>query len=210
MKILDPQSAVLTNPEVLSFMRAHPPRRPDPRVGGYPVTDLKGLWHVQSEFTDYVQNITPHLLSYPEPPSKYMRTLLERLHKFNLTKPEVLVMINLGVGLKKAPDAAQGAVAVQDEETTDAVENGDGDLLDKVERHLNTSESHGARQLGNGEHGNEEEQEDDTSDISVLNTIIEEMYERLGDADIKEILRVCGEVLGSDVPGKDEACARNG
>jgi hypothetical protein len=48
-QILDPQSAVLTNSEVLSFMRAHPPRKPDPRVGAYPVTDMRGLWSIQKE-----------------------------------------------------------------------------------------------------------------------------------------------------------------
>lgn len=30
-------------------MQAHPPRAPDPQVGGYPVTDMKGLWSVQRE-----------------------------------------------------------------------------------------------------------------------------------------------------------------
>lgn len=49
IQILDPQSAVLTNSEVLSFMRAHPPRKPDPQIGGYPVTDMRGLLSVQRE-----------------------------------------------------------------------------------------------------------------------------------------------------------------
>ncbi|ERF72720.1 hypothetical protein EPUS_04773 [Endocarpon pusillum Z07020] len=201
MKILDPQCAVLTNSEVLSFMRSHPPRKPDPRVGGYPVTDLRGLWSVQREFTDYTETITPHLLSYPDPPSKFMRTLLQRLQKFNLTKPEVLVMINLGVGVKKAPEARQEAIEVPNEEEEEMVGNGDGDLLDKVERHLDSAEGADRAQAENRAAGHEDvqmqdEQEEDNSDITVLNTIVEEMYDRFTDADIKEILQICGEILG--------------
>jgi hypothetical protein len=59
-----------------------------------------------------------------------MRTLLQRLHRFNLTKPEVLVMINLGVGVKKA-EAVQGVTETQNEAEVETVENGEGDLADK-------------------------------------------------------------------------------
>ncbi|KAF7508177.1 hypothetical protein GJ744_009474 [Endocarpon pusillum] len=205
MKILDPQCAVLTNSEVLSFMRSHPPRKPDPQVGGYPVTDLRGLWSVQREFTDYIETITPHLLSYPDPPSKFMRTLLQRLNKFNLTKPEALMMINLGVGVTKAPGARQEAIEMPNEEEG-IVGHGDGDLLDKVERHLDSAEGADGAQAENRAASQEDvqmqdEQEDDNSDITVLNTIVEEMYDRFTDADIKEILQICGEILGgSETP----------
>lgn len=155
------------------------------------------------KFTDYVQTITPHLLSYPEPPSKYMRTLLQRLHKFHLTKPEVLVMINLGVGVRKTPESATGDVGTLNKEDADVVGSGDGDLLDKVERHINSTDGHDGRQAGNGQTSDEDTAMPDepgevNSDISVLNTIIEEMYERFNDADINEILRICGEVLRSN------------
>lgn len=158
---------------------------------------------LRQKFTDYVQTITPHLLSYPEPPTKYMRTLLQRLHKFRLTKPEVLVMINLGVGVRKSPDSATGDVGTLNKEDGDVVGSGGGDLLDKVERHINSTDGHDGRQTGNGQTSDEDiampdEQEEANSDISVLNTIIEEMYERFNDADINEILRICGEVLGSN------------
>jgi len=161
-----------------------------------------------SQFTDYTETIMPHLLSYPDPPAKYMRTLLQRLDRFNLTKPEVLVMINLGVGVKKPPGPGQIAVEVQDEDGVETVENGVGDLLDKVEMHINSAEGPDGTQVGQGHASNEDIQMDngqvDSSDISVSNNIIEEMYERFNDADINEILQICGEVLGRDGTANDE------
>jgi hypothetical protein len=136
-----------------------------------------------------------------------MRTLLQRLHRFNLTKPEVLVMINLGVGVKKA-EAVQGVTETQNEAEVETVENGEGDLLDKVERHINSTEGPDGMQVDDRQTRNEDRQiqdvqEEENGDTTVLNTIIEEMYDRFNDDDINEILQICGEVLGGGGPGHD-------
>jgi hypothetical protein len=123
---------------------------------------------------------------------------MQRLQKFNLTKPEVLMMINLGVGVKKTPDPRQRGVEAQNE---DAAENRDGDLLDKVEKHINSTEQQDGAQVNDNEDVQLEALQEDNPDISVLNTIIEEMYERFSDADINEILQISGEILGGN--GKD-------
>jgi hypothetical protein len=132
-----------------------------------------------------------------------MRTLLQRLEKFNLTKPEVLMMINLGVGVKRP---GQNAVEMPSADEAEAVENGGGDLLDKVERHINSAEAADGSQVnGNAQTDLQtQERQEDNPDISVLNTIIEEMYERFKDAEINEILHICGEVLGSKQTDKDD------
>jgi hypothetical protein len=136
-----------------------------------------------------------------------MRTLLQRLNKFNLTKPEVLVMINLGVGVKKA-EAEQGVAEMQTGAEVETAENGEGDLLDRVERHINSTEGHDGMEIDDGQTGNEDgqiqnAQEEENGDITVLNTIIEEMYDRFNDADINEILQICGEVLVGGRTGHD-------
>jgi hypothetical protein len=107
------------------------------------------------------------------------------------------MMINLGIGMKKIPEPRQNTTNGQAEGDVDMTEIGDGDLLDKVERHINSAEGpEGAAINGNARLETDEEQ---NSDISVLNTIIEEMYDRFNEAEINKILRICGEVLS----GKD-------
>ena len=112
------------------------------------------------------------------------------------------MMINLGVGVKKTTDPAQSAVDTQNQKEVETEENGDGDLLDKVERHINSAQ-------GNVETSDKDvqmhiEQEEDNSDITILNTIVEEMYDRFSDADIHEILQICEEVLGGGETRTDE------
>jgi hypothetical protein len=130
-----------------------------------------------------------------------------------LTKPEVLVMINLGVGLNKTADTRLNAGETRKMQETETIENGDGDLLDKVERHINSTEGVAGTSAGNGHASNEDTQmhdgQEDNPDITVLNTIIEEMYDRFSDADINEILQICGEVLGGEVAGNAEVNMRD-
>lgn len=160
----------------------------------------------RAQFTDYSKTITPHLLSYPDPPSKFMRTLLQRLKPYNLTKPEILMMINLGVGVKKPVDPGQAVEAANNEGAVEGDAQGDEDLLDRVEKHLSSSAEYG------GPQGEKEAESDiqltegqqEQSDASVLSTIIEEMYERFSDADVAAILRTCEEVLrDGDNPGDE-------
>ncbi|KAJ5539696.1 hypothetical protein N7513_008028 [Penicillium frequentans] len=69
MRILDPQSAVLTNIEVLAYLTANPPRRsPDPPPNAdrwVPSPDLRDHNTVVKEIHNYVTRISPHILKYP-------------------------------------------------------------------------------------------------------------------------------------------------
>ncbi len=124
------------------------------------------------------------------------------------------MMINQGVGVKKVTQPAQKSLEIHNGEEAEMVENGDGDLLDKVERHINSAAGpDGAvenRVAGHEDVQMQDEQEQDNSEIILLNTIVEEMYDRFNDADIKEILQICGEVLSGSEVSEDEMHLRHG
>ena len=115
-------------------------------------------------------------------------------------------MINLGIGTRRVADAGQHVVETPEGNEIDEVENGGGDLLDKVEQHINSAEGVDGPHVNGSEqtHVQMQDEQEDDPDVSVLNTIIEEMYERFKDAEINEILKICREVLGSSQTGRDE------
>ena len=124
-----------------------------------------------------------------------MEVLLHRLRKYHLTKAELLMIINLGVGVHKNLDSKEDVI-----ETSENVDNSEGDILDRVERHIISTEG-----IGNGQPGaveqtfNEEAQTTSEpevdSDMPLLNVIIEEMDERFSDQQVNEILHICREAL---------------
>ncbi|KAJ5174568.1 uncharacterized protein N7482_000445 [Penicillium canariense] len=69
MRILDPQTAVLTNIEVLAYLTSNPPHRPPSRPPNarqwVPSPDLRDHNTVVKEIHNYVARISPHLLKYP-------------------------------------------------------------------------------------------------------------------------------------------------
>ncbi|CAG8194935.1 unnamed protein product [Penicillium salamii] len=67
MKIIDPQTAVLTNVEVLAYLTSNPPRRPPNPPGGnwVPNPDLRDHNTVIKEIHNYASRLSPHLLRYP-------------------------------------------------------------------------------------------------------------------------------------------------
>lgn len=123
------------------------------------------------------------------------------------------MMINLGVGVNNVSAPKQSAGETQNEDEAGTVENGGEDLLDKVERHINSAEGPDGTLVGNAPTSNEDvqmqEDQEDSPDITVLNTIIEEMYDRFKDAEINDILQICGEVLGG-TDSQDEVSVQNG
>ncbi|KAI9674101.1 MAG: hypothetical protein M1817_001919 [Caeruleum heppii] len=105
MKILETQSAHLTNYEVLTHLesmraryatQAVPP--PPPTDSGVPSNPMKSgnLETVMKELTDYLQ-APPSPLAPPSPytPSATIRTLLTNLAPYALTKAELLMILNL-------------------------------------------------------------------------------------------------------------------
>ncbi|KAJ5155923.1 hypothetical protein N7492_008726, partial [Penicillium capsulatum] len=226
-KIIDPQSAVLTNIEVLAYLTANPPRLPPsgpPNSRNWvPSPDLRDHNTVVKEVHNYVSRISPHLLKYPRyaarpssqsqtqadmtgtltanggeeagtssippPPSseptpmdKAIRELIMRLHPYGLTKAEVLMIINLGVGLRAGGDAETEG-------------NGDGAM--DVDHHESLTNGDAGEENGEGE----EEGDDDTGALALLNTIVEELDSRIPEDQIPEILAIVREVLSENYEG---------
>ncbi|KAK2867947.1 hypothetical protein FQN49_003316 [Arthroderma sp. PD_2] len=213
MKVLDPQSATLSNVEVLAHLKSNPPRlqpAPFPNAKNFvPKPDLRDYNTVVKEvrnpslpisgiviadlvtrlqFNDYVARLSPHLLSYPSFSSistentaslgspdisitdldVALRTLIANLKPFNLTKAEVLTIINLGVGLEAKPEGE----AAEDTVMQDGEDEEGGPGID-----------YGA--------------------LALLDTIIEDREERLADEDVAEILRIVREALGKKEPATE-------
>ncbi|KAK2737313.1 hypothetical protein FQN57_000397 [Myotisia sp. PD_48] len=215
MKILDPQSAVLTNVEVLAYLTSNPPhkipKRPVTAKDYNPKPDLRDHNTVVKEFHDFVNRHSSHLLSFPgikrlsqQPESKdgpetspiqraaqnaeamaqidrTLRELITRLKPYSLTKAEVVVILNLGVGISSKPVAANETpveedVTMQDTEGgQDNTENGIGE---------NT-----------GADGEEEGPDQDYYVLALLDSIIERREERLTDEELRDIVKIIREVL---------------
>ena len=107
-----------------------------------------------------------------------MRDLQLKLQKYELTKTEVLSLINLGIGLQVSQSQDATAEQVNGEVNGDATTNGDGIKHEE------------------GENEEEEAEEGAESGLNQLlfSLVVEEADERfageVGDAQIDEILRV--------------------
>ncbi|KAL2818926.1 hypothetical protein BJX63DRAFT_47992 [Aspergillus granulosus] len=218
MRIINPQSATLTNIEVLSFLSANPPRRPPNAPPGVnqrhwiPSPDLRDHNTVVKEIHNYATRLSPHLLRYPqynssstttENPGKKtgapepettldiaLRDLITRLQPYGLTKGEVLMIVNLGVGL---PNAAGQTGDVE------SVEAAGGEDMDVDENGAAGAENGAGEEGADGE-GAEEGEEGDAGDygaLALIDTIIEEREQRLSDEDVSAILVIIRETLGS-------------
>ncbi|KAI1933543.1 hypothetical protein LOZ66_003694 [Ophidiomyces ophidiicola] len=196
MKILEPQSAILTNVEVLAHFTLNPPHRspqPPPNARNFtPRPDLRDHNTVIKELHNYVTRLSPHLLKYPSfapksdsdasQPSSLdaeptdldiaLRNLIKDLKPFGLTKGEVLTIINLGVGLDTA--------AVGDGEVAhDGFANGDVTAGEANEVEMGDAD------------------DADYGALALLDTVIEDREERLTNEDVTAILRIVRETLGT-------------
>ncbi|CDM28374.1 hypothetical protein DTO013E5_1147 [Penicillium roqueforti] len=218
MRIIDPQTAVLTNVEVLAYLTSNPPRRPPPNSGNWaPSPDLRDHNTVVKEIHNYASRLSPHLLRYPRytprpsssqsktqsqaamtgtlrtsnsanpeadtnsmpppipsaeitPMDTALRELVARLQPYGLTKAEVVMILNLGVGLSGNPA------------TEEAREEG-----------ANGEESMEVDGEGEGE-----AEEDDYTAVVLMDGVIEERELRLSDEDVKAILAIIKETLTAD------------
>ncbi|PYI02233.1 hypothetical protein BO78DRAFT_351911 [Aspergillus sclerotiicarbonarius CBS 121057] len=222
LAIVDPQSAVLTNIEVLAYVTANPPRRPpNPPPNSrhwVPSPDLRDHNTVVKEIHNYVSRLSPHILNYPQythlspsqiqaqsqaqqststpiPPSQLntptpldhaLRELVTRLQPYGLTKGEVLMIVNLGVGLI-APTAEGDNEAGEGEED----ENAEQDDVEET----NGMDVDGAE--AGEEQGEGEIAEEDYGALALLDTVIEEREERLSNENVANILAIIRETLGS-------------
>ncbi|KAJ5516236.1 hypothetical protein N7527_007796 [Penicillium freii] len=221
MRIIDPQTAVLTNVEVLAYLTSNPPRRPPPSSGNWaPSPDLRDHNTVVKEIHNYASRLSPHLLRYPRytarpsssqsksqsqaamtgtlrtsnsastdtdasslpppipssettPMDTALRDLVVRLQPYGLTKAEVVMILNLGVGLSGNPT------------TEEAAEQGaNGEDVMEVD--------------GEAEGEGEEGEEEDYTAVVLMDGVIEERELRLSDEDVKAILAIIKETLTAD------------
>ncbi|CAI7635016.1 hypothetical protein PENPOL_c018G09822 [Penicillium polonicum] len=221
MRIIDPQTAVLTNVEVLAYLTSNPPRRPPPSSGNWaPSPDLRDHNTVVKEIHNYASRLSPHLLRYPRytarpsssqsksqsqaamtgtlrtsnsastdtdasslpppipssettPMDTALRDLVVRLQPYGLTKAEVVMILNLGVGLSGNPA------------TEEAAEQGaNGEDVMEVD--------------GEAEGEGEEGEEEDYTAVVLMDGVIEERELRLSDEDVKAILAIIKETLTAD------------
>ncbi|KAJ0423688.1 hypothetical protein BJY00DRAFT_309922 [Aspergillus carlsbadensis] len=218
MRIINPQSATLTNIEVLTFLSANPPRRPPNPPPGVnqrhwnPSPDLRDHNTVVKEIHNYATRLSPHLLRYPqytspssstEKPGKKvaapepetgldiaLRDLITRLQPYGLTKGEVLMLVNLGVGIPASGTAAESG---DGEGEGDALEAGEGMDVDGGA----TGAENGGGEQGLEEEGGEEGEAGDYGALALIDTVIEEREQRLSDEDVSAILAIIRETLGS-------------
>jgi hypothetical protein len=103
---------------VLHFLTTRPLRDPDRQVGSYIPTSQGGHASIRRELLTYFREITPgtqtladkfQTETYLHPKSEeevysrqdgWMKVLVERLGKYELTKGEVVMVLNLGLGLE--------------------------------------------------------------------------------------------------------------
>ncbi|KAL4998297.1 hypothetical protein BDV10DRAFT_73201 [Aspergillus recurvatus] len=223
MRIINPQDATLTNIEVLSYLNVNPPRRPPTAPPGVnqkhfiPNPDLRDHNTVVKEIHNYASRLAPHLLRYPTSSATYtlsgtvlgkeegnetldnaLRELVARLQPYGLTKGEVLMIVNLGVGIPAAAGAAveggvegAGAERMDVDEGDAAAENG-GEVVEEGADGQVDGETD-----GDGGEGGGEGDAGDYGALALIDTIIEEREQRLSDENVSEILAIIRETLGA-------------
>lgn len=106
-----------------------------------------------------------------------IRDLIIKLRPYKLTKAEVVMILNLGLGV---PSGDSGATA------ENGVANGDGMDVDEAQAN------------GDGEEHEEEEGEDDGGAMALFDTVIEEREGRISDEDVVTILGIIRETLNEN------------
>ncbi|KAL4921965.1 hypothetical protein BDW62DRAFT_173764 [Aspergillus aurantiobrunneus] len=243
MRIISPQDATLTNIEVLSYLTSNPPRRPPNAPPGVnqkhwiPSPDLRDHNTVVKEIHNYASRLSPHLLRYPQYTTPDPRTgvgagtgtgaavgattldnalreLITRLQPYGLTKGEVLMIVNLGVGIPSSVPGAEREGEEGDNEGGDGTEEGGGESMDvdgqdggggdvsvgNGEEVVEEAVDGVGEGEGEGEEGAEGEEEGEAGDygaLALIDTVIEEREQRLSDENVLEILAIIRETLGA-------------
>jgi hypothetical protein len=111
-----------------------------------------------------------------------LRDLVTRLQPYGLTKAEVVMILNLGLGLSPTPEAT--------EEGGEVVVNGDGAM--------EVDEQNGDGQAAEGEGEEEEMSPADYTAMVLLDAVVEERELRLNDEDVAAVLAIIRETLTAD------------
>lgn len=111
-----------------------------------------------------------------------IRDLIKRLKPYKLTKAEVVMILNLGVGVN-SPETGEAEVA----EGEDAANGDDQMEVDQQNGHVNGD---------SGEEG--EAEEEDQGALALFESVVEERESRLTDEQVSEILGIIREVLSEN------------
>jgi hypothetical protein len=120
--------------------------------------------------------------SEPTPMDTALRDLVTRLQPYGLTKAEVVMILNLGLGLNATPEAT--------EEGEEELTNGEGAM--------EVDEQNGDEQADEGEDEQAEMSPADYTAIVLLDAIVEERELRLNDEDVAAVLAIIRETLTAD------------
>jgi hypothetical protein len=125
-----------------------------------------------SDNNDLANSTAPprDLLSEQTPIDLALRDLITQLKPFGLTKAEVVMILNLGVGVTTSTDGENG----------EEMANGDGEM--EVDEDGNAV---------NGEGGEEE----DFGAMAIFESVVEEREQRISDEDVQVVLGIIREVL---------------
>ncbi|KAJ9610275.1 hypothetical protein H2200_005052 [Cladophialophora chaetospira] len=181
MKVLDPQSALLTTSEVHDFLLQNPPRAPPRKIGSYVPISLNGYKLVRDDFQEYISSTVPHVADYP-PPETFIKNVVPKLRTLGLSKTEAYMAINLGVGLGKRQQVQQSVNASQHTNGDVAEEEGEGT---------------GAADDQEQENPAQEEQDElyQPSDTELLTCVIEEWEDRYPGEEGQEQLQKISETI---------------
>lgn len=108
-----------------------------------------------------------------------LRDIITKLQPYGLTKAEVVMILNLGLGLTSAADP-------QDRNAEGYV-NGDGEM-EVDEGHMN----------GVDAEGENEEGEEDYSAMALFDTVVEEREDRIADEDVPVIVSIIKQTLAEN------------
>ncbi|KAB8230456.1 uncharacterized protein BDW43DRAFT_163659 [Aspergillus alliaceus] len=224
MRVIDPQSAVLTNIEVLAYLTANPPRRPpNPPPNSrhwIPSPDLRDHNTVVKEIHNYVSRLSPHLYNYP----KYTHQTPEQLQQLaqsqsqstdtptlppiqsNEPTPMDIALRDLitqlqPYGLTKGEVVTIVNLGVGASPPAEAAAGEEGqegaDEQGEGEGQVNGDGGMDVDVNGEGAEGEEELAEEDYGALALLDTVIEEREERLSNEDVAAILGIIRGTLGS-------------
>ncbi|KAL1978440.1 hypothetical protein VTN31DRAFT_1299 [Thermomyces dupontii] len=194
MKIVDPQSATLTNAEVLAFFTANPPRRPPnppPNARNWaPKPDLRDHNTVVKEIHNYVERISPHLLNYP--PSTTSPTTASKRDSFQQQQQQQLQP------QPQLPYSLPSEATPLDNAIRRLIAELKPFGLTKAEVLMLINLGVGVKKKKKKEGEEEEGEEDDYEARAVFESVVEDREERLSDEDVGRVLRIMADVLGGE------------
>ena len=177
MKVVDPQAALLTNSEVYNFLKSNSPRKPDKKSGAYDTVRLQDYLNIRKDFERYIDLTAPHIKDYP-PPEEFLNGVVKRFRKYDLTKTEVLTLINLGLGMPRSRPVKVKAFANGHTEVANAEKDGSDEAQDQML----------------------EEGTDEPNYRALVDCVIESVGERFageaGELKLEEIITVLKECIG--------------